>query len=96
MPEMRFSFQAIDAERAEGGDKMKLFSNAVEGEGLSSETTEAAANLDAAVSDLTHKFAEGTDFFKLLVDVFSSQLCGPEQTHLKSPSPHPQSPEQKN
>jgi len=77
--------QAVDAERADGGDgKMNLFSNAVEGEGLSSETTEAAANLDSAISDLTHKFAEGTDFFKLLVDVFSQQLCGTEQSHLRN------------
>jgi DNA/RNA-binding domain of Phe-tRNA-synthetase-like protein len=52
---------------------------AVDGDGGVSEATRAAAyNLDAAINDLTLKFAAGTDFFQLLVQVCmltSADIC---------------------
>eukprot|EP00286_Rhodomonas_abbreviata_P028524 CAMPEP_0181299654 /NCGR_PEP_ID=MMETSP1101-20121128/6465_1 /TAXON_ID=46948 /ORGANISM="Rhodomonas abbreviata, Strain Caron Lab Isolate" /LENGTH=1130 /DNA_ID=CAMNT_0023404825 /DNA_START=156 /DNA_END=3545 /DNA_ORIENTATION=+ len=79
--------QAIDAQRGgEDGEKGRFaqFSAAMQGEGLSGEAGEAAANLDEALQQLTLRFAEGTDFFKLLVDVFRNQLSHSEELkHLK-------------
>ncbi|KAJ1465243.1 hypothetical protein T484DRAFT_1865713, partial [Baffinella frigidus] len=35
---------------------------------------EAAGNLDGAIRDVADKFADGTDFFRLLLQVFGDQL----------------------
>lgn len=45
--------------------------------GLSPHTLEAAANLDAVLANLSASFAEGSDFFKLLVTVFHHVLLSP-------------------
>mmetsp|Transcript_11124 Transcript_11124/g.26766 ORF Transcript_11124/g.26766 Transcript_11124/m.26766 type:complete len:1150 (-) Transcript_11124:108-3557(-) len=76
--------QDMDEQREAGGGGFKQFQMAMEGEGLSAEAEEAARNLDDAVEQLTVRFAEGTDFFKLLVDVFRGQLSDKEElNHLK-------------
>lgn len=46
------------------------------GPGLSQETIEAAAALDAVLANLTASFAEGVDYFQLLVSVFQHSLLG--------------------
>lgn len=52
--------------------------------GLSTETQESAENFDLLVSNLIKNFAEGTEYFKLLVDVFSSEFRNPKHVHLKN------------
>jgi WASH complex subunit 7 len=44
--------------------------------GLSHETLEASRQLDSVVKNLTASFAEGSDYFKLLVGVFQHVLLG--------------------
>ena len=43
-------------------------------QGMSEATRAAATNLDSVINDLTDKFAAGTDFLSLLVDVFAPQV----------------------
>jgi WASH complex subunit 7 len=61
---------------AEGGADGAGASNAggAAGKGLSEESVEAARQLDAVVKNLTASFAEGSDYFKLLVNVFQHML----------------------
>ena len=67
--------ECVDEQRQEeGGDAYRHFALAAEGQGLSKETEASLRNLDECVDDLTQKFAQGTDFFKLLVNVFTGQL----------------------
>eukprot|EP00112_Aurelia_sp_Birch-Aquarium-sp1_P010618 Seg226.22 transcript_id=Seg226.22/GoldUCD/mRNA.D3Y31 product="WASH complex subunit 4" protein_id=Seg226.22/GoldUCD/D3Y31 len=51
---------------------------------LGEETTGAAKKVDGAISDLTKNFAEGTEYFKMLVEVFSSQFRDSKNMHLKN------------
>lgn len=44
----------------------------------------AAQNLDTVLSCLNRNFSEATDYFKLLVSVFSSTLRDPKNIHLKN------------
>ncbi|CAB3987009.1 WASH complex subunit 4-like, partial [Paramuricea clavata] len=60
------------------------FDELVKDEGLSDETQEAAKNLDAAISNMAKNFAEGTDYFKLLVDVFVPQFRDAKNMHLRN------------
>ena len=68
---------AADAARAaeaeQGGDPATIPTPA----GLSPQTLEAAAQLDAVLANLTASFAEGSDFFKMLVKVFQHVLLAP-------------------
>lgn len=41
-------------------------------------------NLDSIVQNLAKNFAEGTDYFKMLVDIFASQFRSDRNAHLKS------------
>lgn len=47
-------------------------------------TLEAATNLDSTLETLSKNFAEGIDYFKHLVSVFSRQFRDPKNLHLHS------------
>ncbi|UYV81128.1 KIAA1033 [Cordylochernes scorpioides] len=53
-------------------------------EALSDDCVNAAAKLDSTISTLSKNFAEGSDYFKLLVEVFSSAFQDPKHIHLKN------------
>ncbi|XP_069101114.1 WASH complex subunit 4-like isoform X2 [Argopecten irradians] len=53
-------------------------------EGLSQECQVAAKNLDNIVGNLARNFAEGTEYFKLLVDVFAPEFRDPKNMHLRN------------
>jgi len=53
-------------------------------ENLSQHTTDAAKNLDVAVNNLITKFTEGTQYFKMLVNVFAGEFRDPRNVHLKN------------
>lgn len=44
----------------------------------------AAANLSKVVHNLCHNLTDGTNYFRLLVDVFSSIISDPKNDHLKN------------
>eukprot|EP00975_Prorocentrum_lima_P007176 1540149-Prorocentrum_lima.AAC.1 len=50
----------------------------------SEETARAARNLDKIISTLSKNFAEGTDYFKVLVNVFQKVLLTSEHAQLKN------------
>eukprot|EP01126_Amoeba_proteus_P057916 TRINITY_DN7419_c0_g1_i7.p1 TRINITY_DN7419_c0_g1~~TRINITY_DN7419_c0_g1_i7.p1 ORF type:complete len:206 (-),score=44.42 TRINITY_DN7419_c0_g1_i7:112-729(-) len=52
--------------------------------GLGEETITAAHNLDMVISNLYHNFSEGTDYFKMLVNVFAAEYRGANNIHLKN------------
>lgn len=52
-------------------------------EGLSSETVDAASSVEATIKRLRSNYAEGTDYFKLLVHAFSPFFCNDKNAHLK-------------
>jgi WASH complex subunit 7 len=62
----------------DGGDNDGLV------EKLSAESIAAAANLDRVLRTLADNFAEGTDYFKLLVRVFTRQFRDPKNLHLNN------------
>ena len=47
-------------------------------------TVDAAANLDEVIGTLVKNFGEGSDYFKVLVNVFQSVLLTAEHDHLKN------------
>ncbi|XP_052679123.1 WASH complex subunit 4-like isoform X3 [Crassostrea angulata] len=53
-------------------------------ENLSSECQAAAKNLDNVVGNLARNFAEGTEYFKMLVDVFAPEFRNPKNMHLRN------------
>uniref|UniRef100_T1J3X6 WASH complex subunit 4 n=1 Tax=Strigamia maritima TaxID=126957 RepID=T1J3X6_STRMM len=53
-------------------------------EGLSTESQVAAQNLDTVISNLSKNFAEGTEYFKLLVDVFAAVFRDSKNMHLRN------------
>uniref|UniRef100_A0A7S1TNP6 WASH complex subunit 4 n=2 Tax=Phaeomonas parva TaxID=124430 RepID=A0A7S1TNP6_9STRA len=71
----------------EGGDEEKeggvRFSESAAGRGagLSDETVRSARNLDGIIATLGKNFAEGTDYFKVLVNVFQAVLLNGEGEH---------------
>lgn len=50
---------------------------------LSNETNRAAKNLDEVIGTLIKNFGEGSDYFKVLVNVFQSVLLNSEHEQLK-------------
>uniref|UniRef100_A0A4W3I8L6 WASH complex subunit 4 n=1 Tax=Callorhinchus milii TaxID=7868 RepID=A0A4W3I8L6_CALMI len=60
------------------------FEELVKEEGLSEETQIAARQLDSVLSDLTRNSAEGTEYFKMLVEVFSPEFRSPKNMHLRN------------
>nr|KAG5706407.1 hypothetical protein BaRGS_033168 [Batillaria attramentaria] len=53
-------------------------------EGLSAECQRASANLDNVIENLAKNFAEGTEYFKMLVDVFAPEFRNPKNMHLRN------------
>ena len=51
---------------------------------MSEETVRAGKNLDDCLSTLIDNFSEGSDYFKVLVNVFQSVLLSSEHDHLKT------------
>ena len=51
---------------------------------LSNETKVSAQNLDRVISDLSKHFAEGSDYFDVLVKVFQGPMRGEKQAHLRN------------
>ncbi|XP_071278772.1 WASH complex subunit 4 [Agelaius tricolor] len=60
------------------------FEELVKEEELSEETQKAARQLDSVLSDLTRNFAEGTEYFKMLVDVFAPEFRSTKNMHLRN------------
>uniref|UniRef100_A0A8B9LYJ5 WASH complex subunit 7 n=1 Tax=Accipiter nisus TaxID=211598 RepID=A0A8B9LYJ5_9AVES len=60
------------------------FEELVKEEGLSEETQKAARQLDSVLGDLARNFAEGTEYFKMLVDVFAPEFRSPKNMHLRN------------
>ncbi|CAF0880881.1 unnamed protein product [Rotaria sordida] len=50
---------------------------------LPTETISASKHLDDVISNLVKNFTEGTEYFKILVDVFSNEFRGKKNLHLK-------------
>ncbi|OXB83588.1 UNVERIFIED_CONTAM: hypothetical protein H355_011407 [Colinus virginianus] len=44
----------------------------------------AIRQLDSVLGDLTRNFAEGTEYFKMLVDVFAPEFRSPKNMHLRN------------
>ncbi|XP_023613031.1 WASH complex subunit 4 isoform X5 [Myotis lucifugus] len=60
------------------------FEELVKEEGLAEETIKAARHLDSVLSDHTRNSAEGTEYFKMLVDVFAPEFRRPKNIHLRN------------
>jgi WASH complex subunit 7 len=56
----------------------------VKGAGLSDDTVRAGKNLDSVIKTLVANFSEGSDYFKVLVNVFQSVLLTSEHEHLRT------------
>ncbi|XP_078530725.1 WASH complex subunit 4 isoform X1 [Lissotriton helveticus] len=56
----------------------------VKEDGLSEETLNAARHLDSVLGDLTRNSAEGTEYFKMLVEVFASEFRSIKNMHLRN------------
>lgn len=54
------------------------------GAGFTEETVRAGANLDEVISTLIKNFGEGSDYFKVLVNVFQNVLLSDSHDHLKT------------
>jgi hypothetical protein len=54
------------------------------GAGYGETTCKAARNLDETIGTLVRNFGEGSDYFKVLVNVFQSVLLTAEHDHLKN------------
>jgi len=53
-------------------------------ESLPEHTKEAAKNLDTAINNLIRNFAEGTEYNKMLVNVFAAEFRDSRNLHLKN------------
>jgi WASH complex subunit 7 len=51
---------------------------------LPAETVTAAKTLDTVVDSLAKNFAEGTEYFKTLVNVFATEFRSPQNMHLRN------------
>ncbi|XP_029457390.1 WASH complex subunit 4 isoform X2 [Rhinatrema bivittatum] len=59
------------------------FEELVKEDGLSEETQNSARHLDSVLTDLTQNSAEGTEYFKMLVDVFAPEFRSSKNMHLR-------------
>eukprot|EP00602_Paraphysomonas_sp_CaronLab_P007109 CAMPEP_0185031460 /NCGR_PEP_ID=MMETSP1103-20130426/18944_1 /TAXON_ID=36769 /ORGANISM="Paraphysomonas bandaiensis, Strain Caron Lab Isolate" /LENGTH=1209 /DNA_ID=CAMNT_0027566997 /DNA_START=38 /DNA_END=3667 /DNA_ORIENTATION=- len=77
----------ISFEKFSGGDQSgegEAAETDSTGAGLSGETVRAAKNLDSVIRTLVDNFSEGSDYFKVLVNVFQSVLLTSDNDHLKT------------
>lgn len=65
-------------------DDIVSFEELCKEENLSEECINAAAKLDSVISNLTKNFSEGTEYFKLLVDVFAAAFRDSKNMHLRN------------
>ncbi|GBP83836.1 WASH complex subunit 4 [Eumeta japonica] len=65
-------------------DQNKSFKELCEDSGLNITAIEAAENLDNNINNLMSNFTQGTEYFKLLVDVFAPVFRNPKNVHLKN------------
>ncbi|KAJ8721539.1 hypothetical protein PYW07_002314 [Mythimna separata] len=65
-------------------DNVESFKQFSEESGLGPRTIESSENLDHNVNDLITNFIQGTEYFKLLVDVFAPVFRNPKNVHLKN------------
>lgn len=72
----------ITPESAEGDDGEA--EPPIEGANLSEQTVRAAQNLDNVVNTLIENFSAGSDYFKVLVEVFQTVLNTSENAHLNN------------
>ncbi|KNC56420.1 WASH complex subunit 7 [Thecamonas trahens ATCC 50062] len=61
---------------------MLAFQDMVVEDGLSAQSRDAARLLDSHLSSLAENFAEGSDYFKILVDLFSTEFAHPDLAFL--------------
>nr|XP_033806701.1 LOW QUALITY PROTEIN: WASH complex subunit 4 [Geotrypetes seraphini] len=59
------------------------FEELVKEDRLSEETQNSARQLDSVLTDLTQNSAEGTEYFKMLVDVFAPEFRSSKNMHLR-------------
>ena len=69
-------------ERESGGDQPTV--EIIEGANLTDENVNAAKNLDSVIATLVKNFGEGSDYFKVLVNIFQSVLLSAEHDHLRT------------
>eukprot|EP00048_Salpingoeca_helianthica_P015476 m.226982 g.226982 ORF g.226982 m.226982 type:complete len:1195 (+) comp17088_c0_seq1:325-3909(+) len=65
-------------------DNIESFERMAQDEHLNETTVAAARNVDSVVQSLFRNFAEGTEYFKMLVDIFSKELRAEKNSHLRN------------
>eukprot|EP01027_Heterolobosea_sp_BB2_P021106 GEZU01030217.1.p2 GENE.GEZU01030217.1~~GEZU01030217.1.p2 ORF type:complete len:420 (-),score=204.15 GEZU01030217.1:32-1207(-) len=65
-------------------ENIENFEELVRSDNLSEETAGAAKNLDSVITNLNQKFAEGSDYFKILEQVFTAEMQKEQNKHLKN------------
>lgn len=65
-------------------DITKSFKELCEEGGLGHHTIQSSENLDKNINGLITNFLQGTEYFKLLVDVFAPVFRNPKNVHLKN------------
>ncbi|CAB3223603.1 unnamed protein product [Arctia plantaginis] len=65
-------------------ENVEPFKQLCEENQLGTKTLESSANLDNNINDLITNFIQGTEYFKLLVDVFAPVFRNPKNIHLKN------------
>ncbi|CAD5123366.1 DgyrCDS11723 [Dimorphilus gyrociliatus] len=60
------------------------FEEFVKEDNLSTETQKAAKIVDVVIENLTKNFSEGTEYFKMLVDVFAPEFRSTKNKHLSN------------
>ena len=63
---------------------IREFAPIVSEQNLSEETKAAAKTLDAVLDDMSKNFAEGTEYFQVLVAIFQNTFRGEDQKHLRN------------
>ena len=76
------NFEAHVGAGRTGGEEEE--NSGIKGAGLSAETVRGAKNLDETIETLVKNFGEGSDYFKVLVNVFQSVLLTSEHDHLRN------------
>ncbi|XP_014677471.1 PREDICTED: WASH complex subunit 7-like [Priapulus caudatus] len=65
-------------------DDIVCYEELCQEEELSEECVRAARNLDQVISNMAKNFAEGTEYFQMLVDVFSGEFRSNKNMHLRN------------
>ncbi|KAL5013534.1 hypothetical protein ScPMuIL_007804 [Solemya velum] len=65
-------------------EDIATFEDLCKEENLSKECQEASQKLDSVIENLAKNFAEGSDYFKMLVEVFSQEFRNQKNMHLRN------------